>query len=407
MARQKTEKDELEIKEEQVVVSETKEQTTPDPIADFKALMMDYGVNEKAASTIVKHIADTGSPEVFFKPTELLEGMVKFPRQVPPVTRKQILDHWIAINKLPVPEDYEEMAGKSAEEIRSIKPQKEEEKEKAKSKFAVDETTGHIRGARENEKPLTMDEAVTLSERIKRDLPKPAAEAVESPFIFTEEGEWRINPKAKLAWVDMWAFKQFQKEESKGGETDPYAILARFAEQQKIIRESLGTSSGDSETKEVLKEIRDTMRGTADADTKQLLSDIKTLLQTGPTRQGEGEDTKALREQVELLRTSLQDRDKQDLLDKVGNLTTNLTGMREEISRLKSEGQVKGELDIMSKGMDKVDKGLSDLLVFAQAIIGKRPTPFDQGEKRLLTQGISEEIKRTTELDKLAAEFLK
>ncbi|GAH66519.1 unnamed protein product, partial [marine sediment metagenome] len=110
--------DELKIEDKGGGASEAgsvpeEERVTPDVEADFLGLLKDYGVAEKAAKIVTKHIAETGTENVFEDPTQLLEKLVKFSRQIPPVTRKNILDHWTTARKIPVPEGFEKEAAMS------------------------------------------------------------------------------------------------------------------------------------------------------------------------------------------------------------------------------------------------------------------------------------------------------
>ena len=259
---------------------------TPDVEADFEALLKDYGVPEKAALIVTRHIADTGSDKVFERPMELLQKLAKFPRQIPPVTRKNILDHWIAQNKIPVPEEYEAEAEKPAEEIR----RKGAKEEKEEAKYAVDTETGAIRVATTTDKTaLTWDEAEKLSQKIEKkqevkakkeaekgerkvayvydeergvvrmaregeiggtleqakELKRMAGEgkgegAGESPFITDAEGNWILNPKARVTGIELMALESIRRAQERGEAVDPEEVMEKTAQRFKLYREVFG-----------------------------------------------------------------------------------------------------------------------------------------------------------------------
>jgi hypothetical protein len=68
--------------------------TVPDAVEDFAVLLKEYGVKEGKAKTIAKYIADTGQPDIFDDPEALLEKMIKWPRELNPLARVTILEHW-------------------------------------------------------------------------------------------------------------------------------------------------------------------------------------------------------------------------------------------------------------------------------------------------------------------------
>lgn len=266
----KKEEKEIGIEGEEVVRS------TPDVGADFVALLQDYGLKEKVATVITKHIADTGSDRVFEKPKELLEKLARFPREIPPVTRRNVLDHWMAQNKIPIPEGYEEESELPSEELRRRKTEKQPE-----AKYSVDPDTGQIKVASTSDKvALTMDEAEKLSKNIEKkgekggkkvayvydtetkqvrmakegetggtldqakELKKMADEGKaggeESPFMQNAENRWVLNPKAKVTGVELMALEFMRKSQERGEAVDPMEAMTQAAEKIKVYREMMG-----------------------------------------------------------------------------------------------------------------------------------------------------------------------
>ena len=217
--------------------NEAEERTTPDAETDFSALLIDYGIKEKKAVVIAKHIADTGDATVFDDPVQLLEKLARLPREIAPVSRKAILDHWIAQRNIPVPERYEEDADKPAEELRKRRPSPEEAK-----KYVVDDDGG-ISVATKDERPaLDWAEAEKLASRRKKEASErrkqeSAGEAKEPPFIVSEGGEWALNPQAKLTAQDIMIWESWKAARARGGEMDPIEFAAALGEKFKILRE--------------------------------------------------------------------------------------------------------------------------------------------------------------------------
>lgn len=335
------------------------ERLTPDVEADFTALLQDYGVAEKAALVISKHIADTGSDRVFEKPRELLEKLAKFPRQIPPVTRKNVLDHWIAQNKIPIPEGYEEEAELPSEDLRQRRGKAEKEPEK----YSVDTVTGAIRAAMTTDKmALTWDEAEKLSNTIKKELADKAKKgekkvayvydtvdrvvrmakegevggtmeqakelkkmaeeggkgAEESPFMQGEDGNWILNPKARVTGVELMALDAIRRAQERGEPVDPLEALGQAAEKMKIYREALGSEGA------VLPEwMRDP------------IAFQKTIQELAP--KGEGDALKEVRDELTRVRDDLHQSELNRKDGQIADLTGVIQGYRGEVDRLRTQ----------------------------------------------------------------------
>lgn len=355
-----TPKGEKEIKiEGEAKSAEELQRPTPDVEADFEALLKDYGVPEKAALIVTKHIADTGSDRVFESPMELLEKLAKFPRQIPPVTRKNILDHWIAQNKIPVPEEYETEAEKPAEEIRrrGAKVEKEE------AKYAVDTDTGAIRVASTTDKTaLTWDEAEKLSQKTEKklaektkkesekgekkvtyvydsdaktvrmakegetggtleqakELKKMAEEGKgkgeeESPFIVGEEGLWMLNPKARITGLELMAFESIRKAQERGEPVDPIEMLGKAGEKMKIYREALGGGEGKL---------------------PEWMTDPVKFIETVERISGGGKGDEALKQQVTSLEKTLTDMREQRYKEQIESQQKAISTLTDKVGEL-------------------------------------------------------------------------
>ncbi|GAJ05282.1 unnamed protein product, partial [marine sediment metagenome] len=62
----------------------------------------------------------------------------------------------------------------------------------------------------------------------------------ESPFMQDAEGNWVLNPKARVTGVELMAVQFMQKSQEKGEPFDPITAMTKASEQMKILREGLG-----------------------------------------------------------------------------------------------------------------------------------------------------------------------
>jgi len=405
---------ELEIKPGEEGVEEPKG-LIPNAQEDFAAIMRDYGVKEKAAETITRHIADTGSAGVFSDPRELAEKLSRFPRHIPPVTRANILDHWTAINKIPYPEEIREEAEMPAQELKQKKSGKTEEK------YSVDTETGAIKVASTTDKAaLTWDEAGKLSKEIKKGIEeqeKKAAKAEakekaeakasegekESPFLQDSKGNWIINPKARVSGMELLAFEAVRKSQEKGEPADPFEILANQAERIETMRSVFGGGKGGGgflDSVEDLLKLK-TLLGT-DEDTKNLLAGIYKKLTEEGGGKGESEEVKGLRTDLKDMREELQQKERERLEGQITNLNTAMTDMRADLARARTEARATDEYGIMSEAIKMVDRRMGAIEGTIRGAMGKSPGLLPAGVKEELTQAISEESVEEQALDKLA-----
>lgn len=401
------------------------------PQSNFVKLLIDYGVKDKAATIITQHIADTGTDQVFEKPLELLQKLARFPREVPPTTRRNILDHWFMQNKIPMPEGFQDEAERPAEELR-IKYAKGIGEE---AKYSIETETGRIRVASKDEPhPLTYDEADKLSRRIESKLTeqgqrkdekstpkvtyvyddvtnkirmaregeiggtlqeakelKAMAEKSdtkvdqEPQFIRGEGDKWIPNPKAKFSSMDMMFWQMYQKAEQKGEATDPFEYMSQQAEKMLLMRRAFGGDS-DSEVKQTLKAIMD-------------------YLKEGGAKKGESEDLKALREQITSLNQRIVEKENAELVGIVNSLRTEVSQLRGDVTKEREKGKGKNELDIMSEGLTLLDRRLGGIEQLVRGAIVKPPKGFSPGEKEQLTEKISTELEQQARVRDLAKDL--
>lgn len=243
---------------------------TPDPEADFSALLRDYAVEEKAAAVITKHIADTGSDKVFEMPMELLEKLAKFPRQIPPMTRKNILDHWIAQNKIVVPDDYEETAEKSPEELRRGRRRKTIEGETWVVK-QDEKGMPRLVWAREGEEGVSLEEAKRAVTELRKEY------VAEEPLIIFDSAAGKHIPNFKSEIVKAnpligWAAaRQMDKAAAEGVELDPLDLFIEQEAKHAQFKEVLGGTKPPES------------KGTV-AEIVSALKDLQEMAKTGQTK---------------------------------------------------------------------------------------------------------------------------
>lgn len=376
----------------------------PDEAKAFAELLRKFGVGVKGAitaETIAENIQQTGGEFVFEDPDKLAERLSTWHEYIPPVRRRQIIEHWFAQKSIPVsPEAFKKASATGAEikKQEEEKRRKEEEEEEKKAKFAVDEKTGVIRQAREGEKPLTLSEAKALSAEIKGELSKEKT-TEEPPFIQDAEGNWLLNPKARITGLDLLAYEALSKSQKAGEKRSPFEILKEEAE----TIQTLKAIFGGAETMGV-KEFTDTIKAlkelsSADEETKGLLSGIYKLLKE--EREKPSNEIVALKEEINRLKSELERKERERLEERLKGIQDEVTRLRGELARTREEAKTRGEYDIMFEGLKIIDRRASEIQGLLQTILGRTPPPLGEETKKLLIEGISEEAKRTREIEEL------
>lgn len=50
----------------------------------------------------------------------------------------------------------------------------------------------------------------------------------ESPFVMDENGNWILNPKAKVTGLELMAFETIKRSQERGEQVDPLEVLERY-----------------------------------------------------------------------------------------------------------------------------------------------------------------------------------
>ncbi len=405
-----------------------KERETPDVEADFRGLLTEYGVAEKAAKIVTKHIAETGTADVFEDPRQLLEKLAKFPRQVPPVTRRNVLDHWISTRSIPVPEGFEEEANLPAEVLKAQKG-----KGTAPEKYSVDTDTGAIKVASTTDKALTWDEAEKLSKDAAARAKKEGSD--EPIFVLGETGAWTLNPKAKVGTTEFAVFQMYQDSLRKGEPIDPVEELTRREEQMARLKEAMGVKPGGEDSEITLLDKLDRLgllkKGEGEGgllttlDTLGLLkksgeegksSQIDMLTQLNelgllktPGGEGEGSRITALMQEFKEFKETAQKQEMDNLKSMVNTLTTSLSEMRKEIA---NGGRLEGRYALMEKTIATIDNQLTGIRSDAKPLLasigggGGESRKKSPEEKAKISKGLKEAVALEKEAKELEDELL-
>ncbi len=244
----------------------------------FLELLKKYPV--KNPETVVDYVTSQGET-VLEDPEKLAQALAEC--EISPVRRRQVLKHWFAEKGVDVAPELLQKVTLPPERRREIEEAEAAERESKKAKYSVDQESGGIKVATTSEKALTWEEAEKVSKHIKKEigekgkgkpvtyvydsdesvvrmakegeqggtleqakeLKKMAEEGKgkgeeESPFITDAEGNWMLNPKAKVTGIELLAFESIKRAQERGEPVDPIEALSQAAEKMKVFREALG-----------------------------------------------------------------------------------------------------------------------------------------------------------------------
>lgn len=382
---------------------------TPDVEADFLGLLKDYGVGEKAAATITKHIADTGHARVFEDSNELLEKLAKFPRHVPPVTRKNILDHWVAQRGLTISEDYEKLAAMPAEEVAREVRRRDKKLTEGQKWFVTED--GRIRMAQSDEPAITLEEAQRAVKQIRE-----TGEVVEPVVVFDEKlGRHMPNFKNDFARTNLsaaWATARFMdKAMAEGEEVDPLDAFVEQLARVQAMKEMAGVREAPPAERGTVGEIIDgveKLQKMAAGERVQLpawMSDpveFQRTVKELTTPEGGGDS--ALREEVKELRRAISEMREGQREAQITALREELAAMRADLRRREAEGKATSEYDIMAKGIDTLDRRAAAFENWLKSQF-KLPPPRAAEEAEMWKEGIREGAAIEAEVERLADEL--
>ncbi len=404
---------------------------TTDAQANFREMMIDYGVPQQTAEVIAKNIADTGSDRVFYRPDELLEKLTGFHREIPPYTRRQMLTHWVTLNDLPKPKDFDVAMGETPERIKQMK---------TGEKFTVDKDGSILPATNDTAMPLTMDEAERVSQKIKDDKAaqrkhdeeaeikkrrdeedaetrkiKAEADAKTAgvPHVIQDQqtGEWTPNPNDPHPTGNeplmCWALNQARAK----GDTRPAGdIIKEEVEKIKLLAPLAGLKpegGGGGSTNDVITAIRTGIElagGNKGADPvilQRMEAQEKALL--------------ALQEQNRLLAQQLADNKEKVLLDTIAKMAEDAKSREEKLrseiatafEAVKAQNGSITEIGVLNNALNKAHEGaqhtLDSVVSLVRAATGKAPPPMDESTRKAITEGVGRVLNQDKHLAELAA----
>jgi len=200
---------------------------------DFATLLKKFKIRADLASNIAENISHTGGPRVFEDPELLLKRLSSWSSDIPPAKRKNIIEQWFAERGLDIPLEIQQMAGMTADQIHEADKKTKEEGE---VRYIYDTDVNQVRMAKEGERGGTLAQAKEL----KKMAEESEGAGAESPFVQDSEGNWALNPKARVTGVELMAFHSLRQAQEKGEPFDPITAMTKAAEQMRILREGFG-----------------------------------------------------------------------------------------------------------------------------------------------------------------------
>jgi len=311
----------------------SEEKEVPDAARDFEALLDEYGVTK--AAIIVKNIAATGSPTVFDDPKEMAKKLAKWPRDMAPMYRASILEHWFKSRGIILPEELLEEVGMEEDEKKAKDRKVKAEKQRADGAVwtvDVDESgMPKIRMIKDETEPgVTLTEAKVAAKEIGKER--------EEPIVIYNEALGKHAPNFKSAFVQQnlsaaWATaRQMDKSMDEGEPVDPMDF---WLDQQAKVAQMKDLMGFTPETKE---------KGTF----TELIEAIKALQGIVPTPQtGDSGVAESLKAELADLKKTIG-----DMREETRN--KEITSLQEQILA-QAEAQKKQVEDILSK-MDTLGK---------------------------------------------------
>ncbi|MFH1646611.1 MAG: hypothetical protein ABID71_02820 [Chloroflexota bacterium] len=201
---------------------------------DFATLLKKFKIRADLAANIAENISHTGGPRVFEDPEILLKRLSSWSSDIPPAKRKNIIEQWFAERGLDIPPEIQQMAGMTADQIHETeKTTKDRETE---VRYIYDTDVKQVRMAKEGERGGTLPQAKEL----KKMAEESEGAGTESPFVQDGEGNWTLNPKARVTGVELMAFQSLRQAQEKGEPFDPITAMTKASEQMRILREGFG-----------------------------------------------------------------------------------------------------------------------------------------------------------------------
>ena len=348
-------------------------QEHPDPPTDFANLLMTYGVPDNKARTIVKNMVNTGSPDVFFNVPELMVKLTAFPMWVPPTTRKLVMDEWIAVNKIAIPENYEDLMTSPRTTPQTVKRAEELKKKITEGAvWTIDtDANGNFKPRLITDPGETGDTLANIKEAIKMMVKESGSDEMLVVFDETIE-KWRPNYKSALVQKNLSAAiaaaKQMNNDVAQGKPANPWDEWTEQVARQQMMREVLSLpqqnnppGSNVSDTIAAFKELVALQGGSSGLPDwiKDPAQARKVLLAEDG---GESSAIKELRASIEQMRVDQQANETARLNATITALTTQVESYKNEVASYKDElaknQKVTGKTiyDLVGVGVDRIPR---------------------------------------------------
>lgn len=212
------------------------EQTREVPIVeeDFAILLRKFKIRGDLAVNIAENISHTGGPRAFEDPDILIKRLSLWSTEISPGKRNLIVEQWFAERSIDIPPEVQQKAGMTTDQLREA--EKEAKEKETDVRYIYDTDVREIRMAREGERGGTL----TQAKELKRIAEEDNDDEKESPFIQDAEGNWMLNPKAKVTGIDYMAVQFMQRSHEKGEPVDPIEALTMASERMKTLRDVFG-----------------------------------------------------------------------------------------------------------------------------------------------------------------------
>ena len=347
------------------------EKEVPDAVKDFELLLHDYGI--KKASIIAKNISETGGAHVFDRPEDMAKRLAKWPREIAPVYRQSILEHWFRSRGVTVSQELIEDVG-VPEGQREEKAQKKAREKKvvegAVWKVDVDESgMPKIKMIKDESEPgITLSEAKTAAKEIGRER--------EEPIVTYDEAQGRHIPNFKSPFVRQnltaaWATaRQMDRAMAEGEVADPVDIWIEQQAKLAQLKEAIGISPEAKEKGTVgelvsaLKDLQEMAKEGKGRELPDWMTDPAKFIDTVRTVGGEGKGDDAVKTELTELRKTIDDfkeeRHKQELASLQGQI----------LQIQKSQGEQMKEILDRMEGLKKPTTGKTEMDIISDVATG-------------------------------------
>lgn len=416
------------------------ERGVPDAANDFELLLKDYGV--KRASIIAKNITATGSPNVFNDPAEMAKGLAKWPRDIDPVHRQNILEHWFKSRGIVLPKELIEEVGMQEEDKKAKAKKQEAEKKVAEGAvWTVDVDESGVPRIRmikaETEPGVTLAEAKAAAKEIGKER--------EEPIVVYNEGLGRHMPNFKAPFVKQnpiaaWATaKQMDRAIAEGEPADPMDVWIEQQAKTAQFKEVMGLTPEPKEktpVSEIVSALKDlkamadeggatslpdwvsdpvkfleTVRGVSGAGEgkglPEWMTDPVKFIETIRTISTEGKGGDAVTTELAALKKALETMQQERRDEQLLTLQGHIKQLTETVEQLKKPVTGKTEMDILhevaTEGISLAKTELSGLRSDIKEALGSTvlPGPKSKGEREETKTKLREAVKTDKEMEEI------